>query len=32
MITHGHLPDGVVHRQYRLQRGRLLPVDGAAQG
>jgi len=32
MITHGHLPDGVVHRQYRLQRGRLLPVDGGAQG
>ena len=32
MITHGHLPDGVVHRQYRLQRGRLLEVGGEAQG
>jgi len=32
MITHGHLPDGVVHRQYRLQRGRLRPVDAEARG
>ncbi|MGX9719834.1 thiol reductant ABC exporter subunit CydC [Stenotrophomonas acidaminiphila] len=28
VITHGHLPDGVVHRQYRLQRGRLVPEAG----
>ncbi|MQP77736.1 thiol reductant ABC exporter subunit CydC [Stenotrophomonas sp. MYb238] len=25
VITHGHLPQGVVHRQYRLQQGRLRP-------
>jgi ATP-binding cassette subfamily C protein CydC len=25
VITHGHLPQGVVHRQYRLQHGRLRP-------
>ncbi len=25
MITHGELPEGVVHRSYRLQQGRLLP-------
>ncbi|MBN8769388.1 MAG: thiol reductant ABC exporter subunit CydC [Stenotrophomonas nitritireducens] len=28
MITHGHLPEGVVHRQYRLQSGRLMPETG----
>ncbi|SBV35918.1 ABC transporter ATP-binding protein [uncultured Stenotrophomonas sp.] len=26
MITHGHLPGGVVQREYRLQRGRLTPL------
>jgi ATP-binding cassette subfamily C protein CydC len=26
MITHGHLPGGVVQREYRLQQGRLVPL------
>ncbi|MGB3393553.1 MAG: thiol reductant ABC exporter subunit CydC [Stenotrophomonas sp.] len=28
MITHGHLPEGVVQREYRLQKGRLVPLPG----
>jgi ATP-binding cassette subfamily C protein CydC len=27
MITHGHLPEGVVQREYRLHQGRLLEVE-----
>ncbi|WP_433851327.1 thiol reductant ABC exporter subunit CydC [Stenotrophomonas nitritireducens] len=28
VITHGHLPPRVVHREYRLQQGRLRPATG----